>query len=554
MKTSVRSYMDVTWSEGRPRSELYADTYYSAAGGLDEARTVFLEANRIAERLRSSQTLVIGELGFGTGLNFLATWQLWREQRSQTRLTFISTEAHPLGLDDLTRAHEAFPSLAEFAGQLRARWPSGEGYHLLEFEGTKVRLLLLIGNALDVLKECDAQVHAWYLDGFSPKTNPAMWSEPLFKELARLSQPETTLGTWCAAGHVRRALSAAGFEVTRVAGHGKKRHRTIGVLRTPQDKALAPWLRWPAAPDGPVLILGAGLAGCSVAAALARVGRRVAVYEPTAIAAGASGNPVGLVQPAGPQKPWLQLATRLIEQRDIGTPMDVRTPQGLMPGRLVQPAALCRAILPVPVVSEWPRERYAAVVDCRGPATLGVPIRPIRGQLVFLTGKPPDAAWCGRHYLLPSPGGAVIGATYQPQDSDLSYRQTDEETLLRALIAETPAGCLDGLSANGGRVGIRACTPDYIPAVGPLPNPIRWREAYADILRHGQRWHSLPPALWKSRRYVLTGLGSHGIASSQLAAEVLAAHFSGEPQPIPRSQRLAVQAARFLVRNLQRGR
>ena len=127
-----------------------------------------------------------------------------------------------------------------------------------------------------------------------------MWSLPLFEELARLSEPGTTLGTWCAAGHVRRALSTAGFEVKRVAGHGKKRHRTVGEFSASRATQLAPWLRWPAAPQGPVLILGAGLAGCSLAAALARRGREVCVYDPKGIAAGASGNPVGLVQPAGP--------------------------------------------------------------------------------------------------------------------------------------------------------------------------------------------------------------------------------------------------------------
>jgi tRNA U34 5-methylaminomethyl-2-thiouridine-forming methyltransferase MnmC len=546
--------MPITWSEGRPCSERYNDTYYSAAGGLDEARTVFLDANRIAERLRSRQSLVVGELGFGTGLNFLATWQLWRQLKSQARLTFISTEAHLLGSDDVARAHDAFPELADCAARLRGCWPAGEGFHLLEFESARVRLLLLVGDALAMLKECDARVHAWYLDGFSPATNPAMWSPALFEELARLSEAGTTLGTWCAAGQVRRALSAAGFEVKRVVGHGKKRHRTVGELRTSQARPSAPWLLWPAAPEGPVLILGAGLAGCSLAAALAQRGREVCVYDPAGIATGASGNPFGLVQPAGPEKPWLQLATRLIEQRDIGIPTDVRTPQGLEHGRLVRPAELCRALLPQPPVREWPRRQFSAVVDCRGPATLGVPIRPIRGQLVVLAGRVPVTAWCGRHYLLPTPNGAVAGATYQLKSTDLAYRSADEEMLLRKLAEEAPAGWLDDLSPCGGRVGIRACTPDYLPALGPLPNPVQWKQDYADVLRHGRSWQDLPPAQWKAKRYVMTGLGSHGIASSQLAAELVAAHFCGEPQPVPRSQRLAVQSARFLIRDLRRGK
>ena len=48
-----------------------------------------------------------------------------------------------------------------------------------------------------------------------------------------------TFATYTAAGHVRRALAAAGFTVNRHPGFGTKRHMTTGVLRSMNDKTPA---------------------------------------------------------------------------------------------------------------------------------------------------------------------------------------------------------------------------------------------------------------------------------------------------------------------------
>ena len=67
---------------------------------------------------------------------------------------------------------------------------------------------------------------AWFLDGFSPARNPELWEPALLAAVAARSTPGATAATYSAAGHVRRALAAAGFTVTRTAGYGEKRHMT----------------------------------------------------------------------------------------------------------------------------------------------------------------------------------------------------------------------------------------------------------------------------------------------------------------------------------------
>ena len=91
-----------------------------------------------------------------------------------------------------------------------------------------VQVEVIVGDAGETLPDWDDVADAWYLDGFSPAKNPGLWSDQLMAEVGRHTVPGGTFATYTAAGHVRRALTAAGFVVNRVAGHGTKRHMTRG--------------------------------------------------------------------------------------------------------------------------------------------------------------------------------------------------------------------------------------------------------------------------------------------------------------------------------------
>ena len=90
---------------------------------------------------------------------------------------------------------------------------------------------MVSGDARDALPAWEGHADAWYLDGFSPAKNPEMWGPELMADVARHTARQGTAATYTAAGFVRRGLDAAGFEVTRVPGFGRKRHMTRAVLR-----------------------------------------------------------------------------------------------------------------------------------------------------------------------------------------------------------------------------------------------------------------------------------------------------------------------------------
>lgn len=212
---------ELDWRDEKiPVSRRFDDPYFSLDNGLEETRHVFLAGNDLPERFADG--FQIAELGFGTGLNFLVTLAAWRESGVAGRLSFTTFEAFPMAAADRERALAAFPELGSLREELTRALASGAGPY--DFGDTT--LTIIVGDARQTLSEQPFAADAWFLDGFSPAKNPELWGEDLMAEVGRLTKPDGTVATYTAAGHVRRALAAAGFDVTRVAGYGRKRHMT----------------------------------------------------------------------------------------------------------------------------------------------------------------------------------------------------------------------------------------------------------------------------------------------------------------------------------------
>lgn len=217
------SHARISWTGPVPVSERHGDPYYSLDDGAAESRHVFLDGNDLPARLRPG--FHVAELGFGTGLNLLLALRAARAAGALP-LRYTGFEAYPLGADDMARALAGFHELAGDAAALVAAWRTGPVWRTGEIEAQ-----VLIGPAEKTLPGWKGRADAWFLDGFAPARNPDLWTPDLMAEVAAHTAPGGTFATYTAAGHVRRALQAAGFEVTRVPGYGRKRHMTRGVLR-----------------------------------------------------------------------------------------------------------------------------------------------------------------------------------------------------------------------------------------------------------------------------------------------------------------------------------
>ncbi|MBU6234750.1 MAG: FAD-dependent 5-carboxymethylaminomethyl-2-thiouridine(34) oxidoreductase MnmC [Alphaproteobacteria bacterium] len=274
-------------------SEKYGDIYFSAQDGLAETRHVFLQGNGLPQAWADTPRFCICETGFGTGLNFLATWKLFFDTaKAGQRLDYISIEKYPLTKEQIREALLPWrDELGVYLDAMLARYPiRARGFHRVDVSDT-VSLTLVFDDVKIALPQIDACVDAWFLDGFAPAKNPDMWEAPLYEQMARLSFEGTRFASFTAAGAVRRGLAENGFTVEKLKGYGRKRDMIAGRYAQAKAKTVA---RVPC----DVAVIGGGIAGLSAAWHLQRQGARVVVYEAGAdVALGASGNRLGMVNP-----------------------------------------------------------------------------------------------------------------------------------------------------------------------------------------------------------------------------------------------------------------
>jgi len=210
---------ELEWRDGViPVSTKFDDPYFSLAGGLEETRHVFLAGNDLPNRYRDG--IHIAELGFGTGLSMLTALQAFDGNGA---LHFTSFEAYPMARADIETALSAFPELDPTP--LLDHWPA------TTIRTDRLHADIIIGDARETLPQWTRKADAWFLDGFSPAKNPELWAPELMQEVGKHTAQCGTFATYTAAGHVRRSLTDAGFEVERVQGFGRKRHMSIGRLR-----------------------------------------------------------------------------------------------------------------------------------------------------------------------------------------------------------------------------------------------------------------------------------------------------------------------------------
>lgn len=541
------------WSaQGDPISSGFDDVYYSRQNGLRETDLVFLQANNLPDAWLGAQQFTIGETGFGTGLNFLATWKLFEETaKNGERLDFISVEQFPMHRNDLGRALDLWRGEIgdAYIDRLLAVYPPRfPGFHR-RWISDRVTLTLIFDEALRGFKQLACPVDAWFLDGFAPKKNPGMWQPELYREIARLSHSETTLGSFTAVGHVRRGLKEVGFDIKRAKGFGYKYHRTVGKFTAGPPK---PVFQKPPC----VTIIGAGIAGAACAQALRRKGVETIILDKnSASGMGASGNRLGLINPrieaqdnprndAGlsafsfanhvlrdmPNIDYHQNGAlhvggndrkqdkldKIARQTDWLFPHLQSRAEGLFfaDAASVNPRKLVEALLADKAVRFGER-----ITDLPpGPVILacgygikqfidGSPMRlqAVRGQVTYaeIPGFALSHPVMFGHYIAPLPEAGLfsMGASFEKNNEIPDITAQDDAENIRA--AQTQCGFASATIVESW-AQIRTASHDRFPIVGQMPDGV----------------------------YVSAALGSHGIQFGLLQGEILACLLTGSPLPV----------------------
>ena len=604
---------ELDWrTDGTPIARVHDDLYFSADDGLAETRAVFLEGCGLPDAWAGRDRFTIAELGFGTGLNFLAAWQMWVEHRPalDARLHFVSFEGFPLTAGQASRALAKWPELEPIAGKLISRWPDrARGVRRMDWPEDGVSLTLHSDDVSAALPDARFMVDAWLLDGFAPARNKDMWASELYPLIAERSAPGARLATFTVAGSVRRGLEAVGFKAEKRPGFGRKRDRLEAVFSAQADVLPDTYgLRSAEKKSKTIAIIGAGIAGATQARAFMDRGVSVSVFDAAdEIASGASGNPLALIMPrldAGDNVPARLVLDAYLHARAAyrGLPgvteTDVRQfprdekvatrfeklladpPLGLedleaIDGGLlhkgaliVRPRELIEGLLEgvelrlgTQAVIDAPErtvngERFDAIIHAGGMAAediapwLGMEAR--LGQIESATGpdRPPDALVAGQ-YALSEGKARVWGATYETHEGGvLKASKAARAENMTGLEVLNPYWRHDLTEDEiTSRVGVRASTYDWLPVAGPLPDHAASLKTFASM-KHGRAPSADAPFV--PGIYLATGMGSRGFTWGPWLASILAAQMFGEPAPASEAAMKSISPMRFIYRSLKR--
>ncbi|WP_135078233.1 bifunctional tRNA (5-methylaminomethyl-2-thiouridine)(34)-methyltransferase MnmD/FAD-dependent 5-carboxymethylaminomethyl-2-thiouridine(34) oxidoreductase MnmC [Terasakiella sp. SH-1] len=631
------------WKENKtPVSERFDDVYFSVDDGVAESLYVFINGCGMPEAFEGKESFTVAETGFGTGLNFLLTWQCWKESGTQCQLNYLSVEAFPLSVNELREAYKNFPSLKGYGDEFLKFYPVlTPGFHHIVLEGGKVKLTLMLGDAAQMYQQATGQVDAWYLDGFAPAKNPEMWCQDVFDQMGRLSAPGAIVSTFTAAGFVKRGLQEAGFEMTKRKGFGRKRESLIGTLKVISQSIENKWFIKYLKPKikKKVAVVGGGVAGCVTARRLMADGHEVHLFDRNKTAGQeGSGNRLGLIQPRITMEGGFNLRAYLhalsfydhlgddiwkggrgifqmaedeedlqrqkllckklilpasemtfLERDEASEKIGIEAQNAglwFANAGCLEPEKLCKKIsenipssfdVNIDHISQadgrWIVKSGGGIVfegDAVVLATAGensalndfctLPMGGRRGQVSYVQATDKTSklrhAITGGGYMIPAyEREHIVGATFERWSDffDYGYKEVSEEGHVRnreklnTFMPDIEPEIRDGRSS------IRAMTSDHLPIVGPVFSQDWYVEAY-EALKHGPRGGDFVDAQYVEGLYVMCGLGARGVQTAPLLADILSSYIDGTACPIENTYREALHPARFLIRDIRKGR
>jgi tRNA U34 5-methylaminomethyl-2-thiouridine-forming methyltransferase MnmC len=195
------------------------EQYHSKFGAIQEARHVFIQMGlfKVLEREAISEVSIL-EIGFGTGLNALVTWQ--EAKKKQVLIEYTGVEAYPVSSEEVE--HLNFPRMLEepeaasvFEKMHNTPWETPQVISNF-FNITKQQKYF---QAIDDVNKYDLI----YFDAFGAGIQPDLWTEEIFGKMYLAIRDNGVLVTYAAKGSVRRAMLQVGFKVERLPGPPGKR-------------------------------------------------------------------------------------------------------------------------------------------------------------------------------------------------------------------------------------------------------------------------------------------------------------------------------------------
>lgn len=200
-------------------SDVYEEAYHSRNGALKESYEKYCRPCRI-EELAREESMVILDVGFGLGYNALAALYCARQANRHCDIKIISLEKDLINAGILKNLKIPAKYRDLYRRVLDA---AKRGRYFRD----KTDIEIIRGDAREQIIIIDESFDAVFLDPFSVRKNPQLWTVDFFKELYKRMKERAILSTYSASTPVRSGLVEAGFYIGEGPGDEMKRGGTV---------------------------------------------------------------------------------------------------------------------------------------------------------------------------------------------------------------------------------------------------------------------------------------------------------------------------------------
>ncbi len=199
-------------------NDKFDESYHHISGAVNEALKKFVEPCKIAELAKSGSVSIL-DICFGLGYNSGVAIDSVLEANPGCKIRIVALEIDEEVLreiDDLAPSIKNYAIIKEVAGKK-------------EYNKGNISINLIMGDARETIKTVNEKFDAVFLDPFSPKKLPELWTAGFFSEIRKRMKQGAVLSTFSCARMVRENLAAAGFKVVAGPCIGRRAPITIGL-------------------------------------------------------------------------------------------------------------------------------------------------------------------------------------------------------------------------------------------------------------------------------------------------------------------------------------
>jgi len=576
--TNKRAFADPQCLVSSPEWRL---TKTCAKQRLAELKTQYAASGFFDKLSRPQAAVQVFDGEFGSGLDFLLAWQLWSNGDNGGSLIYLAISEQPLTLDQLRQTQQQWPQLKSQSLALQEQYPGPiKGFYQLDFG--VVKLNLVQAPKAEAMAQMSAEFDV-SLNQCTPNSQTQQFS-------SSYQQPWQRPNKAMAQGS-RVAVIGGGISGTATAYSLSQRGFDVTIIEQGQSLASG------ASGNRQGMLYAKLPDNATVAGQFHQQGLQHSMALLERSLSNEHWRACSLLQLA--KSPREQLQMQAVMARDYPSSwlqhlslVDAQTKakQPLAAGGLffptsgwVSPAHWCQALFEHSGAGLWSGSQVLALTQDDGwqlqvqgdhqgvhhfdavvlananDAKTLVPqhqlaLKSIRGQVSYVqVQQGPDVVVCGEGYVTPAQSGVLAaGASYNLHTDDVGLSEQDHQDNLQRMADVLPQTSNKGLGdVQGGRVGFRSVTPDYLPMVGLIADENTVIERFGKLSKDANyKFQQAMPYL--QGLYINAGHGSKGLISAPLSAEILASRMANQALPVAQCVAWGLDPNRFLIRDLIR--